>query len=182
MYRARPIGPITHYVAFTIWRIVNKVQSAVQSIRYASYHPQFAHVGEDVVFDDDIYINKPENISIGDGVFLGQSCYLNAVDGINIGDECLIAAGCKLMTWNHRIDNKKVALRENGNESAPVTLGDGVWLGYDAIVLPGVTIGDGAVVGAGAVVTDDVDPFTIVGGVPASPIGKRTEDGVVLNE
>lgn len=57
-----------------------------------------------------------------------------------------------------------------------VVIGDRVWIGYRAIVLPGVTIGEGAVIGAGAIVTKDVEPFAIVAGNPAKKIGERTKD------
>jgi len=59
---------------------------------------------------------------------------------------------------------------------APITICDYVWLGSRAMVLPGVTVGEGAVIAAGAVVTKDVDPYTVVGGVPARPIGTRRQD------
>jgi galactoside O-acetyltransferase len=60
-----------------------------------------------------------------------------------------------------------------GCESAPVVIEDDVWLGANAVVLPGIRIGKGAIVGAGAVVTHDVEAMSIVAGVPARPIGKR---------
>ena len=58
-------------------------------------------------------------------------------------------------------------------------VGNDVWIGYEAIVLAGVTIGDGAIIGSRAVVTKDVPPYTIVGGVPAKPIRKRYDDAVI---
>jgi hypothetical protein len=60
----------------------------------------------------------------------------------------------------------------------PVEVGHDVWVGHGAIVLPGVSIGNGAVVGAGAVVTDDVEPYTVVGGVPAGPVRRRFPEEV----
>jgi acetyltransferase-like isoleucine patch superfamily enzyme len=83
------------------------------------------------------------------------------------------------MTWNHVIDKKVVELRATGKESAPISVGDGAWVGYNAIILPGVKIGTGAVVGAGAVVTNDVPDWTVVVGVPASPIAVRSTEGLI---
>lgn len=60
----------------------------------------------------------------------------------------------------------------------PVTLGHDVWVGHGALVLPGVTVGNGAVIGAGAVVTEDVEPYTVVAGVPAEPIRRRFSEAV----
>ena len=62
--------------------------------------------------------------------------------------------------------------------SQAVTIGHDVWIGHGATILPGVTVGDGAVIGAGAVVSRDVDPYTIVGGVPARPIRPRFAEGI----
>ena len=58
-------------------------------------------------------------------------------------------------------------------------VGNDVWIGYEAVILSGVTIGDGAVIGTRAVVTKDVPPYTIVGGIPAKPIRKRFDDAVI---
>ena len=60
-----------------------------------------------------------------------------------------------------------------------ITVGNDVWIGYEAVILAGVTIGDGAVIGSRAVVTRDVPPYTIVGGVPAKPIRKRFEENTI---
>lgn len=178
MQRLERPGRLQFWVIRLVWGLISRAKDLVSYLRYHRIYPQFEHVGQDVVFDRDIYFNEIQNISIGEGSFIGKSCYLNAVDDLEIGEQCMIAAECHLMTWNHRIDSRRIALREEGRTSAPVTLGDGVWMGYNAIVLPGVTIGDGAVVGAGSVVTDDVDAFDIVAGVPARPIGRRTDEGI----
>lgn len=58
-------------------------------------------------------------------------------------------------------------------------IGNDVWIGYEAVIMPGVTIGDGAIVGTRAVVTKDVPPYTIVGGIPAKPIRKRFSDETI---
>lgn len=70
-----------------------------------------------------------------------------------------------------RVGKKNVA--DSWDNKGDIVVGNDVWIGYEAVILSGVTIGDGAVIGARAVVTKDVPPYTIVGGVPAKPIKKR---------
>lgn len=167
---------------YILARLVTAVRSWYrkwsQWLRYRSIYPKFDEVGEEVILDADIYINKPENISIGDGTFIGQDVTLNAIAEITFGKNCAIAAGSYFMTWNHVIDDRTVELRTTGKERKSIKVGDGAWVGYDAIVLPGVTIGTGGVVAAGAVVTEDVPDWTVVAGVPAMPFAERTPDGL----
>ena len=72
------------------------------------------------------------------------------------------------------LEKKNVA--DSWDNKGDIVVGNDVWIGYEAVILSGVTIGDGAVIGARAVVTKDVPPYTIVGGVPAKPIKKRFSD------
>lgn len=71
---------------------------------------------------------------------------------------------------------KKKNVADSWDNKGDIVVGNDVWIGYEAVILSGVTIGDGAVIGARAVVTKDVPPYTIVGGVPAKPIKKRFSD------
>jgi acetyltransferase-like isoleucine patch superfamily enzyme len=73
---------------------------------------------------------------------------------------------------DHEI-NRTSLINQQPNKTAPIIIGDDVWLGSNVTVLKGVRIGDGAVVGANSLVNADVEPYTIVGGVPAKVIGKR---------
>lgn len=77
--------------------------------------------------------------------------------------------------WGLDAQNITSAWDNKGN----IVIGNDVWIGYEAVILSGVTIGDGAVIGARAVVTKDVSPYTIVGGVPAKPIRKRFDDETI---
>jgi maltose O-acetyltransferase len=90
---------------------------------------------------------------------------------ITTGDNVSIGPEASILTLGHDPQSPEFALR--GGE---VTIGDRVWIGYRALVLPGVSIGEGAVVAAGAVVTKSVEPYTIVGGNPARLIGQRSRD------
>ncbi len=109
------------------------------------------------------------NIFLGEGVFINSGCKFQDQGGIYLGDRCLIGHNVVLATLNHDMDPS----RRGDLHPAPIRIGHDVWIGSNATVLPGVTIGDGAMVAAGAVVTKDVPPTTIVGGVPAKPIRDR---------
>ena len=113
----------------------------------------------------------------GRKVLLGQRNVINfgcMLDGrvypIVIGDDVSIGPEAAILTLGHDPQSPDFADR-----GGPVSIGDRVWIGYRALIMPGVTIGEGAVVAAGAVVTRNVAPFTIVGGNPAREIGQRTD-------
>ena len=109
------------------------------------------------------YTDFGKNITIGRDVFINSGCHFQDQGGITIGDGALIGHNVVLATINHDLDPKY----DRRNRYAPIRIGAHVWIGSNATILPGVTIGDWAVVAAGAVVTKDVPPLTIVGGVPA---------------
>lgn len=112
------------------------------------------------------YTDFGKNITIGKNVFINSGCHFQDQGGIEIGDGCLIGHNVVLATINHDLypENNRI------NHYAPIKLGKSVWVGSNSTILPGVTVGDWAVVAAGAVVTRDVPPLTIVGGVPAKVI------------
>lgn len=94
--------------------------------------------------------------------------------GITIGDGCRIASGATLYAFDHQVAPDRL-IREQPVTSRGITLGVDVWVGANAGITDGVTVGDHAVIGMGAVVTSDVPPWAIVGGVPARVIGDRRE-------
>jgi acetyltransferase-like isoleucine patch superfamily enzyme len=89
------------------------------------------------------------------------------VGGIDIGDDVMIGPNVQLISGGHSLDPDT---RRSVCTCAPIRIGRGVWIGAGATILQGVTVGDDAVVAAGAVVTKDVAPRTLVGGVPARPM------------
>lgn len=109
------------------------------------------------------YTDFGKNISIGKNVFINACCHFQDHGGVTIGDGCQIGHAVVFATLNHGL-----APADRANTyPAPITLGRNVWVGSNATILQGVSIGDNAIVAAGAVVTKDVAPGTIVGGVPA---------------
>lgn len=109
------------------------------------------------------YTDFGKNITIGKDVFINSGCHFQDQGGIEIGDGALIGHNVVLATINHDLNPKE----NRKNHYAPIKIGTHVWIGSNATILPGVTIGDYAVVAAGAVVTQDVPAMTVVGGVPA---------------
>lgn len=112
------------------------------------------------------YTDFGQNIHIGRNVFINAGCHFQDHGGVTLGDGTLVGHNVVFATLNHALDPARRAEMIPG----PIVVGRNVWIGSNATILQGVTIGDGAVVAAGAVVTRDVEPRTIVGGVPARMI------------
>jgi len=116
-------------------------------------------------------------IEIGRHTIVNANCRLDGRGGLRIGDNVSVSPGVWILTDEHDINDPAFP-----EVLAPVNIDDYAFVGSKAMILPGVTVGRGAVIGAGAVVTKDVPPFAVVGGVPASRIGeRRCEPGYQLN-
>ena len=109
------------------------------------------------------YTNFGKFITIGKNVFINHACSFLDMGGITIEDDVLIGPRVNLVTENHPLDpvDRRALLTK------PIVIKRNAWIGAGATVLPGVTVGENAVVAAGAVVSKDVAPNTVVGGVPA---------------
>ncbi|KKP40667.1 MAG: Acetyltransferase [Candidatus Woesebacteria bacterium GW2011_GWC2_33_12] len=110
----------------------------------------------------------PKNIEIGLDTIIGDHAFLDGRDKLIIGNHVDIASSVMIYNSEHDLSNDDFSAI-----IAPVEIGDYVFIGPRVTIMPGVKIGKGAVVAGGAVVTKDVEPFTIVGGVPAKIIGER---------
>jgi acetyltransferase-like isoleucine patch superfamily enzyme len=123
----------------------------------------------------DVNFNHAENIAIGERVSIGSRCFLWAgpiAGRITIGDDVLFGPEVLVTAAGYRFNDGAPVTRQALDE-ADVTIGDDVWIGARAIILPGVTIGDGAIIAAGTVVRENVPAFGIVAGVPARIVGQR---------
>jgi len=110
----------------------------------------------------------PSRVEIGEDTIIGDHCFLDGRDKLKIGNHTDIASQVLIYNSEHDIEAEDFRAI-----TAPVEIGDYVFIGPRAIILPGVKIGNGVIVAAGAVVTKDVEPFRIVGGVPAKEIKSR---------
>ena len=109
-------------------------------------------------------------IFLGHGSYFNRYTMIDAHERIEFGKHCMIGPYCYFTDGDHQSEPGK-KLRLQPMVTAPITIGDDVWIGAHACVLKGVTIGEGAVVGAGAVVTRDVPAYTRVVGIPARQMG-----------
>jgi len=140
------------------------------SLRLALYKYLFrVKIAEGVRIEGGCTIWGPRRVSIGTGTVVNRGVILDGRFPLTIGNHVSISFQSMILTLQHDLADAEY-FRPLG---APVSIGDHVFIGARAIVLPGVSIGDGAAVAAGAVVTGDVLPYTIVGGVPARRIGER---------
>lgn len=112
------------------------------------------------------YTDCGKNITVGSNVFFNSGCKFQDQGGITIDDGALLGHNVVLVTLNHCMNPEQRA----NLEPAPIHIGKNVWIGANAMVMPGVTIDDGAVIAAGAVVTKDVPANTVAGGIPAKKI------------
>lgn len=132
-----------------------------------------ATVGRRVVFYPGVWIAPGRNLTLEDDVDLALDVLITTGGGVRIGPRTLIGYRAQILSANHRVPQRRGRIFDAGHDYAQVDIGSDVWIGANAIVLPGVTIGDGAIVAAGSVVTRSVAPFTVVAGVPAQPIRER---------
>lgn len=143
----------------------------------------FAHCGKNVHFSPLNSDFSYKMISIGNDVYIGPYAMFSSIKGISIGNKVTFGPRVSIMAGNHNFkivgsyifDNHE----KNEDDDLPVTICDDTWIGCNAIILKGVTIGRGAIVGAGAVVTKDVPPYAIVGGNPARIIRYRWDKDTI---
>jgi len=116
-------------------------------------------------------------IKIGRDSLIGEYSVIRGQGGVQIGDRVYTSPFAQIIAVNHVFDDPNRPFTEQGITAEGITIEDDVWLGAGAVITDGVRVGKGAVIAAGAVVTKDVPPHTVVGGVPAKPI--KTIDGSV---
>lgn len=138
--------------------------------------PKNVFINQNVVVKEGAKIcacNTSATINIGENTTVGYHSFMFASEKIEIGDNCLIAPFVYIVDSDHQIQKDKLINRQP-NSTAPIKIGNDVWIATGAKILKGVTIGDGAVIAAGAVVTENVAPYAIVGGIPAKQISERS--------
>lgn len=158
----------TVWLEFVVWMLHVIGYVPFHHIRRFFYRLAGVTIGTGSALHMHTIFYNPRNIHIGKDTIIGERAVLDGRDQLMIGDHVDIASEVMIYNAEHDINSDDFHAIQS-----PTIIEDYAFIGPRAIILPGVTIGKGAVVGAGAVVTKNVEPFTIVGGVPAKVIGER---------
>ena len=143
-------------------------------IRKFIYKALGAEIGKNVVFHFRTEVRGLHRLKIGDGTIIGDNALLAAQRGLTIGKNVNLSSNVSIYSGAH--DHRDPYFRSTPATTRPITIGDRVWIGSNAIILTGVNIGEGAVVCAGCVVTKDVEPYAVVAGIPAKKVNERPHD------
>ena len=147
------------------------IEKNVKILRF----PKNVQIGNQVVLKEGARIcscNQDAKINIGENTTFGYHSFLFSSESIEIGNNCLIAPFVYIVDSDHNIEKGKL-INEQPNSTAPVKIGNDVWIGTGAKILKGVSIENGAVIAAGAIVRSDVKAYEIHGGIPAKKISDR---------
>lgn len=143
--------------------------------RFIARH--FASCGDDVAIYEGVRYRGVRHLHVGNNVMLGVDNFIQASGGITIGNQVMIGPGVKIWSINHNYADISRPISEQGFNYEPVTIGDGVWIGADTFILPGVTIPEGCVISARSLVhKKNYPPFSLLGGMPCRVIGTRLKN------
>ncbi len=164
---------ITVYLEFIVYllRIVGFFPS--HHLRRVLYRIAGMRIGKGSAVHMGLTVYDPRHITIGEDTIIGEGAVLDGRAELFIGNHVAIASNVMIYNAEHDINDRYFK-----PITQKVKIGDYVFIGPRAIILPGVTVGQGAVIGAGAVVTKDVEMCSVVAGVPAKEIKKRSEQAL----
>lgn len=155
-------------------RTMRKIVRALRN-RWIMLRNPNLRIGEGANVLPGTVFSKRADVRIGRDTFVGQQCWLSG--DIEIGRWVMFAGRVACVGDDHPIDVVGVPMIKAGRPKLrKLTVGDDAWVGYGAVLMMGINIGEGAVVGAYSVVTKDVEPYTIVAGIPARPVRKRFDN------
>lgn len=159
---------IKWFISYVAYRIMHNVRGR-----------QLASIGKNSTVHPTALIREGQFVTIGDHCLVNNNCLLQAGKSeqgrISLGNYVHMGANVIILGFNHGFYTRELPIKEQDYMDAPVIIEDDVWIGGGVIILAGVTIGKGAIIAGGAVVTKDVPPYTIVGGVPAKVIKERPQ-------
>jgi acetyltransferase-like isoleucine patch superfamily enzyme len=147
----------------------------VEQKRVARLRADLKACGNGVSFGRNVMVRTPGSVTVGSGCHLNDFVHVLGAGGVELGNHVFIANHASIISLTHPVDVDSLAVAPGVYK--PVVIEDDVWIGAHAVILPGVRLGRSCVIAAGAVVTRDVEPFAIVGGVPARLIRRKEMQG-----
>jgi acetyltransferase-like isoleucine patch superfamily enzyme len=160
---------LLHGLKFLMLLWVGRVPSHL--VRKMLYRSMGMKIGQNSSVYMGAEVRHPAAVEIGDNTIIGHGAILDGRHGIRIGNNVNFSTGVWIWTVQHDHNDPLF-----GDVGGPVVIEDNAWVSCRTVILPGVTIGEGAVVAAGAVVTKNVQPYTVVGGVPAKKLADRPRE------
>lgn len=168
---------LLHGLFFSLYGLVKYLPSPIGDIlRYIIVKPFIRKIGKVRIYEG-VTFWYPYRIKIGNNVTLNEWIYLSGFGEIEIEDNVRIGHRVSILTTDHIFTDRKKPIYQQGLIASKVKICRNSWIGCNATILKGVTIGEGAIIATGAVVTKNVPSFTIVGGVPAKILAKRGDSG-----
>jgi acetyltransferase-like isoleucine patch superfamily enzyme len=158
-------------ILYAIIRLIIRIFHAIKrNSRYVYFKLSLSYLGKKTVFGSGIVVQGYEFIKIGSNCSINDHVVLQSGPGsiLSIGNHVTVSFGAKIMTGQYELSSTGHNREKHIYKS--VIIEDGVWIGSNAVILPGIHIGNNSIVGAGAVITHNVPPKVIAGGVPAKVI------------
>lgn len=147
---------------------------SLRAVRCRSYMLSRAAMqsGNGIYVLSGVIVKNPENISLGNNISINENCFISGYGYLTIGENVSIGHDVTILSSSHGMSRDQ-PIRNQQIVKMRTSIGNDVWIGAKAVILPGISIGDGAIIGASSVVTHDVKPYTIVAGNPAKKIKDR---------
>jgi maltose O-acetyltransferase len=142
-------------------------------VRYLVYRLLFRRLDGFCMFATGVRFSHAYGISAGRNFRVNTGTFVDGRGDLTIGANVLVGPNVAILSSDHEWRKPGLPIYLQGHRLSPTRIGDDVWIGANAVITPGVTLATGTLVGAGAVVTADTEPYSIVAGVPARPIGTR---------
>ncbi|WP_199119958.1 DapH/DapD/GlmU-related protein [Pedobacter sp. ASV28] len=166
------LGKIKNVFSYLKKSILVNLQEEFSSFRIKYYRKRGFDIHESVYIASNV--NLKGVISIGEGSSLAHNCILSgASEGILIGKNVMIAPNVVIIAFNHGTENNGIPMAKQKNVESRVVIEDDVWISANCTIGKGVTIGTGSIIAANSFVNKDIEPFSIVGGVPVKFIRNR---------
>lgn len=175
----KKIKRITNYIPYVRgvfyqykFKSIGKKCSFGKNLTVASLENNF-HLEDRVAIRNHVILGGSGHLHIGFGTCINEHTIIACTDSITIGKNVMFAPRCYVLDVDHAHDNKNIPMSKQGYNTSPVVIEDDVWLGTQVVVTRGVTIGKGAIIASNSVVTKDIPPHAIAGGVPAKVLKSR---------
>ncbi|HBK72106.1 MAG TPA: acyltransferase [Flavobacteriaceae bacterium] len=164
-----------------LWILYNQYQYGYfdrirKYIKVSFWKQYFKTTGENLVIHPSVLIRGAHNISIGNNVNINHGAELYGAGGLTIGNGSMIAYHVMIFTDSRKFKSDQLLKSLKGRIVKPVKIGEDVWIGAGALIMPGVIIANHAIIAAGSVVTTNISEWEIAGGNPAKKIGSRIKE------